>query len=77
MNSFFGFMASTWGRIARIVAGVVLIVLGLVSVGGTWGYVLAVVGLVPLAAGLFDFCVFAPLFGLPFNGPRLRGGAKE
>jgi hypothetical protein len=31
-----------------------------------------VIGLVPLAAGVFDRCVFAPLFGLPFAGPRLR-----
>jgi hypothetical protein len=30
------------------------------------------VGLVPLLAGLFDRCVFAPLFGLPFAGPELR-----
>jgi hypothetical protein len=72
MNNFFGFMASTNGRIARIVAGLVLIVVGLAMVGGTWGIVLAVVGLVPLAAGVFDFCVFAPLFGLPFMGTKLR-----
>ncbi len=77
MNGFFGFMASTWGRIVRIVAGLILIYLGLWPVGGTWGYVLAVVGLVPLAAGLFDFCVFAPLFGLPIIGPSLRKGTEE
>jgi len=32
----------------------------------------AVVGAVPLAAGLFDFCVFAPLFGNPMSGPKIR-----
>jgi hypothetical protein len=42
------------------------------AVGGVGGWILAIVGLVPLAAGLFDWCVFAPLFGLPFVGPRLR-----
>jgi hypothetical protein len=26
---------------------------------------------------VFDFCVFAPLFGLPFLGPRLRKWAQE
>jgi hypothetical protein len=71
MNAFFAFMASRNGRIARVVAGIVLIVLGLLS-GGTAGIILAVVGLVPLAAGVFDFCVFAPLFRLPFMGPALR-----
>jgi hypothetical protein len=34
----------------------------------------AVVGLVPLVAGLFDFCVFAPLFGAPMSGPKIRVG---
>ena len=77
MKSVFGFLASTAGRITRIVAGMILTGLGLALVGGTWGYVLAVVGLVPLAAGVFDFCVFAPLFGLPFLGAQLRKWAQE
>jgi len=77
MKSVFGFLASTAGRTTRIVAGLILIGLGLMLVGGTWGYVLAVVGLVPLAAGFFDFCVFAPLFGLPFLGPLLRKWVQE
>jgi hypothetical protein len=66
------FLASRNGRIARIVAGIVLIVVGLGVVGGTAGWIIAVVGLVPLLAGIFDVCVFAPLFGLPFRGPKLR-----
>jgi len=41
-------------------------------VQGVVGWILAVVGLVPLLAGLFDRCVFAPLFGLPFDGFQLR-----
>jgi hypothetical protein len=60
------FMASTFGRALRIIAGLVLIGIGLWVLGGTWGIVLAVVGAVPLVAGIFDFCVFAPLFGGPF-----------
>lgn len=70
MTSFFSFMASSAGRITRIAAGVVLIALGVLLSGGWWA--LAVVGLVPLAAGIADVCVFAPLFRLPFNGARLR-----
>lgn len=60
------FMSSSFGRILRIVAGIVLIVLGLAVIHGTGGTILAIVGLVPLIAGLFNFCVFAPLFGGPF-----------
>jgi uncharacterized membrane protein HdeD (DUF308 family) len=74
MNPFVKFMASTTGRIVRIVAGVVLIVLGVWVIGGTAGIIVAIVGAVPLLAGIFDFCVFAPLFGAPLSGPKIRAG---
>ncbi len=72
MNPFIKFMVSGAGRITRIIAGVVLIALGLMVIGGTWGIVLAIVGLVPLLAGLFDYCVFAPLFGYALSGKEIR-----
>jgi hypothetical protein len=72
MNAFFRFMANNTGRIVRVVAGLVLIVVGLFLVHGTGGWILAILGLVPLLAGALDKCVFAPLFGLPFDGPGLR-----
>ena len=72
MKGLFRFLASPAGRWTRAIAGVILIVVGIWIVQGTWGWVIAVIGLVPLLAGLFDRCVFAPLFGLPFVGPKLR-----
>lgn len=72
MKAVFRFLASTAGRVVRAVAGLILIVVGIAIVGGTIGWILAIVGLVPLLAGVFDRCVFAPLFGLPFAGPSLR-----
>ncbi|MEQ8671847.1 MAG: DUF2892 domain-containing protein [Aggregatilineales bacterium] len=74
MNPFIAWMASGSGRIARIVAGIALILVGLLVVQGTGGIILAVVGIVPLAAGAFDFCVFAPLFGCPISGAKIRQG---
>ncbi len=75
MNPFISWMASSAGRITRIVAGAALILVGLFAVHSTAGTVaLVVVGLVPLLAGVFDFCVFAPLFGNPFNGSKIRAG---
>lgn len=74
MHPFVKFMASTAGRAARIVAGIVLIVIGLLVVQGTAGVIIAIIGLLPLVAGLFDFCVFAPLFGAPLNGAKIRSG---
>lgn len=71
--SFFAqFMASPAGRVARIVAGVALIYVGAWTIGGTAGWIVAAVGLVPLLAGLFDVCVFSYLFGGPFVGAEIR-----
>ena len=74
MNPFVKFMASTTGRVVRIVAGLVLIALGLWVIQGTAGIVVALIGALPLVAGLFDFCIFAPLFGAPLSGPKIRAG---
>jgi hypothetical protein len=72
MNPLIKFLASSTGRIIRVAAGVALIAVGLLWLGGTGGIVLAAIGAVPLLAGLLDFCVFAPLFGAPFRGPEIR-----
>mgnify|MGYP001403961521 CR=1 FL=1 len=72
MNPFIKFMASTAGRLTRIVAGIALIAWGLIGITGTAGIIVAVIGALPLAAGLIDFCVFAPLFGAPLSGSKIR-----
>ncbi len=72
MNPFVKFMASGAGRVTRVVAGIALVLWGLMGLGGATGIVVAVIGLVPLLAGSFDFCVFAPLFGAPLSGPKIR-----
>jgi hypothetical protein len=54
-----------------------LIAVGLAVVGGTGGIVLAVVGLVPLLAGLLDVCLIGVLFGAPLNGADVRAHAKS
>jgi hypothetical protein len=77
MKAFFRFMASPVGRLVRIVAGLILIVAGIWWIHGWGGWIVAIIGLVPLAAGLFDWCVFAPLFGLPFVGERLRRAVES
>lgn len=60
------FMSSSTGRLLRIVAGIALIVIGLIA-GGGW-ITLSVIGLVPLLAGLVNVCLLAPLFGQPLKG---------
>jgi len=51
------FMSSTAGRAARVIAGIVLIVVGLAVVGGTGGIIVAIVGLVPVFAGAGNVCL--------------------
>lgn len=68
------FMASPLGRGLRIVAGLLLMALGVFWIGNLVGWIVAVVGLVPLAAGVFDFCILAPLFGASLGGNDIRQG---
>jgi hypothetical protein len=75
MNPVIKFLASPAGRITRIVLGIILVAIGFfANINTVVGYILIVVGLVPLVAGIFDICVFAPLFGAPISGPKIRAG---
>ena len=70
---FANFMSTSAGRALRVLAGIALILIGLMLVEGTWGIVLAVVGLVPFLAGIFDVCVIGKLLlGTPFKGAEVR-----
>jgi Inner membrane protein YgaP-like, transmembrane domain len=64
---FVQFMGRPAGRVARVVAGAALIT-GAVFIGGPAGWAAGVVGLVPLAAGAGNLCLFAPLFHAPLRG---------
>ncbi len=76
MNPFVSFMVSPAGRLTRIVAGIALIGWGLLGLHDTTGIVIAVVGAVPLLAGLFDVCLFAPLFSYPISGAKIRAARQ-
>lgn len=67
--AFAKFMAGPAGRILRIVAGVALILIGLLMVADqTLGIILAAVGVVFILVGVFNVCLIAPLIGAPFSG---------
>ncbi len=68
------FLASSSGRVLRVVAGIVIILIGYLWVDGPWKYVLEAVGLIPIAAGVFDFCLLSALTGHAFWGKDIRAG---
>ena len=72
MMALVDFLASSIGRWVRIAVGVVLVAIGLLAVGGTAGAIVAVIGLAPLLAGMFDVCLVAPLFGAALSGRKIR-----
>ena len=76
VNPFVFFLASNTGRLVRIMGGLALVVLGRFGlISGTTASIVMFIGIVPLLTGTFDFCVFAPLFGAPLSGSKIRAGS--
>ena len=69
---FVKFMTSGMGRAARVVLGIIIMLLGLIVVQGTVGTIMAVVALIPIAGGLFDFCLAGFVLGYPLKGAQAR-----
>lgn len=65
-------MSGTAGRLARVIAGIALVIVGLIWAGGVVGLIIAIVGVVPILAGVSNVCLLAPPFGGPFRGPQTR-----
>lgn len=76
-STFAQLIAGTGGRVGRVVAGLALVGLGLGAIRGTGGVIVAVIGLVPIAAGIFDFCLLGPLFRAPFWGREIRAAGRR
>lgn len=57
MSAFVAFMNGPIGRLARIALGLALIYVGLVTVGGMVGYLVAAFGIVPIAMGVSARCL--------------------
>jgi hypothetical protein len=70
-------LLSTRGRIARIVAGSLLIILGLGIIGGFLGVLLMLIGAVPIASAAYGTLLVGPLFGRDIHGKRPEQEADE
>lgn len=61
------FMSTPAGRLLRIVLGIVIIYIGVIM-DKPLGYVLEVIGLVPIIAGALNICLIGKLLGAPLKG---------
>jgi hypothetical protein len=64
---FAAWMAGSAGRIARIVIGAALVVVGVLT-GGPVGIIVALVGLVPVGLGMSNRCIISKAIGAPWKG---------
>ena len=71
-SAFAQFIASGAGRVVRVVAGLALIAGGFALRDSMAGVVMMILGLAPLAAGIFDLCLLSPLLGGPLSGRQIR-----
>lgn len=63
MAGLVSFMNGAIGRGVRVILGIVLIYVGLSSVGGTAGAVVALIGVVPLVMGVWGRCLIELVSG--------------
>ena len=70
-SSFGQFMASMAGRVLRGIIGIALIGGG-VAIGGVTAWVLGGLGVVLVAAGVFDFCAITGLIDNVWSGREVR-----
>lgn len=62
MSSLISFMQNYFGRAVRVILGLVLIYAGLFVLGGIPGLVVAAIGLLPIAMGLWGPCLLGFVF---------------
>lgn len=74
-TAFAQFIVTDAGRALRIGAGLALIGVG-IGKGGRAGAALALAGLVPVGAGVFDICMLGPFFGASHHGSRIRAAGR-
>jgi hypothetical protein len=70
--AFVKLMTSSRGRALRVIMGIILMSVGLLVVKDTLGAVLALIAVVPIAGGLFDFCLAGGIMGYPLSGTKAR-----
>ena len=66
------FINSSAGRVFRLVAGTLFLVVGYVYRDHPLGVISMVWSVVPLSAGVFDLCFISAILGGPLSGAKIR-----
>jgi hypothetical protein len=70
-------LLTTQGRLARIGAGTLLILLGLGVIGGFIGVLFLIIGAVPIASAAYGALLIGPLFGRDTMGRKPEDQPEE
>jgi len=71
-SGFSRFLNSPAGRVFRLLAGLVFLVVGFIYRHHALGVVSMMWGLFPLSAGVFDICYISAALGGPLSGAKIR-----
>ena len=66
------FLNTTNGRILRIIAGLIFLVVGIIFSGHVLGIISIVWSLFPLSAGIFNLCWVSAALGGPLSGTKIK-----
>lgn len=75
-SGFSKFINSRAGRIVRLVVGLAFLLVGYAFRDHVLGKVSMVWSLVPLSAGVFDYCDVSALPGGPLSGEKIRAAYR-
>ena len=75
-SGFSKFINSTAGRVFRLVAGAIFLVVGFVYRDHALGIASMAWSVVPLSAGVFDLCYVSAALGGPLSGAKIRAAGK-
>ena len=71
-SAFAKFINSSWGRVLRLIAGIILLVIGFEMRDQAIGIILMIISIFPITAGAFNLCWISALLGGPLSGSKLR-----
>lgn len=76
-SQFSRWLNSGTGRLFRIFAGAMFLIVGIVYYPSPLAIVSIIWSIFPLSAGLFDLCYISLALGGPFQGPKIRALQSE